>query len=95
MGWSGRWWLALALRRVHSDVADAQHVGGTRGAKRYTGGDDNPLSRLGETFLESDPVGPVNHVIQVPRVFGQDAMNTPNKSEATGCLLDGCEDDDG
>ena len=66
---------------VRADIGDAQHVGGARRAERHAGDDDDALAGLGETVLEGDAAGAVDHVVLVVRVFGDDAMHAPDHRE--------------
>ena len=62
-----------------ADIGDAQHVRRAGGPQGNTCGDDDAFAGLCETFLESDATGAVDHVVEVSRVLGHDAMRAPDK----------------
>ena len=54
---------------------------GGRRAERHAGDDDDALAGLGEAFAEREPAGAVDHVVEVVRVLGDDAMHAPDERQ--------------
>ena len=73
--------LSSNVAGLFADKGDAQHIGRAGRAERHAGDDDHPLAGLGEAFLEGDAAGAVHHVVEIVRVFGDDAMHAPDQRQ--------------
>src|SRR5581483_6842951 len=71
----------LVAGLLAADIGDAQHVGGAGGAEGHAGHRDDALPGLGAALAEGDAAGMVDHVVDVARVLGDDAMHAPGDRE--------------
>jgi hypothetical protein len=61
-------------------------VGSARRAERGAGGDDNALARFREAFLVGDLVRAIDDIVEIVRVFGQDAVQSPRDAKSPRCF---------